>query len=413
MLHVPTRRLRQHTPSFVSLNVLPYKYERSAPEPTQWLAFLRSLWGDDRETIETLQEWFGYCLTPETKSQKIMFLHGAPRAGKGTVPRVLSALVGENNCAGPTLSSLCGEFGLQPLLGKQLAIIADARLSGKSNKSALLERLLSVSGEDAQSINRKNREAWYGRLRTRFMIISNDIPDLPDASGAFASRCIVLAFRRSFLGGEDIGLERKLLAELPGVLNWALTGLDRLQARGGIFRQPTSAEEVITELYDLANPVAPFVREECKVEPGLSVERNALFDRFTQWSREMGHRVVPTKSQFGQKLRAAVPGTWRGAPEGGGQPARWSLVHGAWSAPPPAIRRSPAWRSLAPGGRWSHSSLVQAWSRRGPGNSLLRKKLCVARVYWALICIPYASGPGGPGKLQVAGPLFMFSRRCS
>ncbi len=40
---------------------------RRAPQPCpRWLTFLEQLWGDDEETIRTLQEMFGYFLTTDT-----------------------------------------------------------------------------------------------------------------------------------------------------------------------------------------------------------------------------------------------------------------------------------------------------------------------------------------------------------
>ena len=64
------------------------------------------------------------------------------------IARVLAALIGRKNVAGPTLNSLGGEFGLAPLIGKTLAVISDARFAGK-DASVVVERLLSISGEDA------------------------------------------------------------------------------------------------------------------------------------------------------------------------------------------------------------------------------------------------------------------------
>jgi putative DNA primase/helicase len=52
--------------------------------------------------------------------------------------------------------------------------------------------LLSITGEDTIIIDRKFREAWTGRLQARFPILSNELPCLADASGALASRFIVL-----------------------------------------------------------------------------------------------------------------------------------------------------------------------------------------------------------------------------
>src|SRR5262249_25859962 len=125
---------------------------------------------------------------------------------------------------GPTLASLGTQFGLSPLLGKPLAIVSDARLGG-GNVHQVVERLLTVSGEDMIDVDRKFRDPWTGKLPTRFMILSNELPRFGDASGAIAARFIVLQQTRSWLGKEDPHLTGALLGELPGILGWALDGL--------------------------------------------------------------------------------------------------------------------------------------------------------------------------------------------
>src|SRR5262249_61592822 len=126
--------------------------------------------------IATLQEWFGYCLLPDTSQQKILLAVGPKRSGKGTIARVLRGLVGIENTAGPTLAGLGTNFGLWPLLGKTLAIISDARLSGRTDAAVVTERLLSISGEDAQTIDRKNRSHVTCHLPTPFVILTNQLP---------------------------------------------------------------------------------------------------------------------------------------------------------------------------------------------------------------------------------------------
>ena len=108
--------------------------------------------------------------------------------------------------AGPTLSSLAQNFGLAPLIGKPLAIISDARLGGRADVQVVVERLLSITGEDWLSIDRKFLPAWNGQLPTRFVILTNELPKLGDASGAIASRFIVLRLIQSFYGQEDQSL---------------------------------------------------------------------------------------------------------------------------------------------------------------------------------------------------------------
>ena len=162
LLHLPTGELHAHTPAFFNLHSVGYEFNPLAPLPGEWLAFLRSLWSDDDESISALQQIFGYLLTGETAQQKAFLLVGPPRSGKGTIARILAKLVGSENVAGPTMASLASEFGLAPLIGKPLAVMSDARVSGKMDNSIFIERLLSITGEDRLTINRKNRDHWTG-----------------------------------------------------------------------------------------------------------------------------------------------------------------------------------------------------------------------------------------------------------
>lgn len=307
LLHLPTREMIGHSPAFFGLNAVDYGFDPSAGEPVEWLAFLRSIWGDDTETIETLQELFGLLLTPDTSHQKAFMLVGPKRSGKGTIARVLTALLGRENVAGPTLGSLSQNFGLAPLIGKPLAIVSDARLGGRADVHVIAERLLAITGEDSLTIDRKFREAWTGRLPTRFFILTNELPRLTDASGALASRFIVLVMDRSFFGQEDLGLTDRLLHELPGILLWAMDGRDRL-ARRGHFHQPQSAMQAIEELGDLGSPVGTFLRERCALDPYRCVECGRLYEAWVRWCQEQGRDHPGTAQTFGRDLRAAVPG---------------------------------------------------------------------------------------------------------
>ena len=82
------------TPRLFSPYALPFCYDPDAPLPARWIAFLNELWDGDRESIELLQEWFGYALTSRTEQQKALMLITPKRGGKGTIGRVLSRLVG-------------------------------------------------------------------------------------------------------------------------------------------------------------------------------------------------------------------------------------------------------------------------------------------------------------------------------
>jgi putative DNA primase/helicase len=321
LLHVPVRRLFTHTPDFFNSVSLPFPYDASAPEPVEWLKFLRSLWDDDTEAIATLQEIFGYFLTSDTSQQKLFLLIGPPRSGKGVICRVLRHLLGPENVPGPTLASLSSNFGLAPLIGKPLAIIADARIGARSGQQIIAERLLSISGEDSLTIDRKYLSAWTGRLPVRFLIASNELPYLADVSGALAKRFITSVLTKTFYGREDHGILKRVLAELSSILNWSLDGRNRLADRGH-FIQPSSSNEVIQELEDLSSPIKAFLRERCVVGATESIEVDALYVAWTGWCVTCGRERPSTKQVFGRDLRAALPGLLVHQPRGGGDRKR-------------------------------------------------------------------------------------------
>ena len=304
LVHYPTRSLHPHTPNYYVHHAIGFEFDDQAPSPTRWLAFLRELWGDDVESIETMQELFGYLVSGDTTQQKMFLVVGPKRSGKGTIARVLKAMIGAHHVAGPTLASIGTNFGLSPLIGKPLAIIADARLRTQ-DASVVTERLLSISGEDTLTVDRKYKDPWTGQLGSRIVVLSNELPRLTDSSGALASRFIVFTMTKSFYGKENPDLTAELLTELPGIFTWALDGLERLRARGR-FVQPAASQEAIREIEDLGSPVGAFVRDECKIGPDTSVACDELYLAWKTWCEDHGRRPGSTQI-FGRDLRAAFP----------------------------------------------------------------------------------------------------------
>jgi len=222
--------LLPHDPHLFGVTAVDFEY---CPTATcgRWLAFLEQLWPLDSTSKETLQEWFAYCLRPDTRQQKILAIIGPRCSGKSTIARVLRELIGSSNVACPSIRSLSGQFGLWGLLDKTLAIVPDATLPRPC--PALEELLKSISGEDAMDIHRKGLPPLTGiSLPTRLVILSNELPAFHDPSGALDRRLIVLRTQHSFIGVEDQSLTKTLTDELSGILNWALQGWSRLAKRG-------------------------------------------------------------------------------------------------------------------------------------------------------------------------------------
>lgn len=304
-LHIPSEQITPATPDLFTFNALEFDVDLNAARPGRWLAFLEQLWHADSEAIELLQEWFGYCLTPDTSQQKMLLIVGPRRSGKGTIGRVLTELIGRQNVVGPTTASLAGPFGLQPLLGRSVAIVSDARFNG-ADIQPVVERLLCISGEDSVTVDRKHMESLTVRLPIRFTFLSNEVPRLKDIAGALAGRFLVLTLQESFYGREDPALTAGLLAELPGILAWALEGWARLRARGR-FKVPASSQETETMLIDLTSPVGAFLREVCVVAPDQRVGVDELYKAWRAWCEQDG-RPVSNRQNLGRELLAVIPG---------------------------------------------------------------------------------------------------------
>jgi len=307
VLDLENGTLSPHDPALFTRNALDFDYEPAAPAPERWFAFLREIWpgADEADCHDALQQMFGYLLTPDTAQQKVFVLVGPPRSGKGTIGRVLLRLLGRHNVSSPTLSSLAEQFGLQCLIGKQLALVSDMRLGNRTDTAKVAETLLRVSGEDDFSVPRKHMNDWAGRLSARFVIMSNEAPSLNDPSGALMSRYIVLQMRQSFLGREDRSLDAALAAELPGILNWAIEGWRRLRAEGRL-AQPASSLALVQAMDRLASPIKAFLDEECEMGADLSVAKDDLYRRFKHWAEDADYTWRGSKELFGKNLQAAV-----------------------------------------------------------------------------------------------------------
>jgi putative DNA primase/helicase len=303
LLHWPTMQLHPLTPLFATRNVLELAYD-PAVECPRWRQFLDEVLPANKAGQECLQEIIGYILSGDTSLQKIFMLLGASRSGKGTILRVLQALLGEANFCNLSLGAFGDTFGLQGAIGRQAIIITDARVDRDTPKARVVEVILNISGEDSLQVQRKYKPPYNGRLGGRILIATNEMPSLPDTGGALANRFIVLTFSESFLNREDFTLMDKLATELPGILNWALAGLHRLRRRGR-FAPPPESTETVAEMDEAGSPVGSFVNDCCIQEAGAKVPKYDVWNVWRIYARAHEYRVL-TPRDFAIALYAAT-----------------------------------------------------------------------------------------------------------
>jgi P4 family phage/plasmid primase-like protien len=290
LLDPRTRELRPHTPDYFSTVCLPYEYDPAAEPPVKFLAMLKRVLGDD-ELAGLMQEWFGYHLIRSTDAQRFMLFTGEGGNGKGTVCATLEAMLGRDNVSSVSLSDIGKEYGLHLTHGKLANISADVSELGETNEGTL--RMLT-SG-DKMTFNQKFKPLYNARPTARLTFCCNDVPRFSDRSEGLPRRMLFVPFRVQITEEERVaGMDKpdfwERSGELPGILNWALEGLNRLLKRGMRFVEPKVCQVAKEEHRQISNPVRRFLKEHFEYDPEappLSSER--LYQSYKVWARNHGY----------------------------------------------------------------------------------------------------------------------------
>ena len=296
ILNLEDMKTLPHSPHWFNLAALDYDYDSKAKCP-KWDKFLDSVFGDDKESKQAIMEFMGLCLTCITKFQKALLLIGPKRSGKGTIARIMEKVIGKHNMAPQGTSDFAMDFGFESLVGKTLSITADARFS-KKGLTRTTEKILNIVGEDQVKINKKMKDAFHLRMPTKLMFMTNHVPHFPDASGALPSRFITVRLFNSFFGKEDLDLEEKLSAELPGILNYAIKSLKDLLKRGR-FIQPKTGMQAVEQMTALSSPIRDFIEDLEEYEHPDSIWEK--WGKFCKATRE----PVRTQKELWANLTAA------------------------------------------------------------------------------------------------------------
>lgn len=155
-----------------------------------------------------------------------------------------------------------------------------------SQRGQALERILAVTGGDITGVPRKYLPAVSVKLLTRLLVLGNRQPSWIDESGALAARQIAIVFDRSFEGKEDQSVEDGLVAELPGIANWALEGLNRLRVNKYKFTIGDAGHAAVAEARRSASPALRFAEDCLEVtgEPDDMVLIDEVYSIYDTWA---------------------------------------------------------------------------------------------------------------------------------
>ena len=273
----------EHSPIFYSTIQLPFEYNENA-QCSLWLKTLGEIFEDNQEMISTLQEFFGYCLTKETKYEMALLLLGESRSGKSTILTVLRNVIGIQNCSSVALKNISNAQYTPLLINKLVNIEFD--VSG--NATDFEADFKTITSGEPVNCNQKHIPTFEFNPFCKLAMAANTFPRITDHSSAFYKRLLLIPCDRVFKDEEqNINLKVELLKELSGIFNWAMVGLQRLEARGK-FEKHDFIKDAVKELREADNPSDKFF-DECVIEQfgdGIDIEKSFLYEKYRDWCKK-------------------------------------------------------------------------------------------------------------------------------
>lgn len=299
-LDLRTGKLIEHSPAHNLKCQINCAWDPTEP-CHRWDQFLEEIFDGDTDIeakIQLVKEWFGYCLTTDISQHKFLWLVGPGGNGKSVILDVLRQLVGASNVSDAHVERL-SDKGVRAELENKLVNIS-AEMSAEATISD--GYLKSIVAGDFIEAERKYKPSFSFRPYVKMVGATNNLPRLLDLSDGFFRRAILLQLNRKFVEGErDTRLTERLIAELPGILDWAVEGLMSLRKRGN-FIIPASSLEALNQYRQTADPDRMYF-EECLVEDpeGAGLTPETLYSGYRKYCRSFGYREKAINN-FGKRL---------------------------------------------------------------------------------------------------------------
>jgi putative DNA primase/helicase len=231
---------------------LPFDYDPKATCPAFDGYLDRVL--PDAECQTVLMEFLGWIFLRDLKLEKMLVLYGSGHNGKSVLFDVMSSLLGEENISSMSLESLKAPEKRLPLVGKLLNY--GSEISGCLQSEAFKK---AASGEPLE-FRRLYGDSFTTKDYARLAFNANNLPSEVEITDGFFRRFLIIPFDQVITMDErDPDLANKIIsAELPGVMNRVLAGMNRLRTSRK-FSPCQKADECLSAYQLESDTVAQFL----------------------------------------------------------------------------------------------------------------------------------------------------------
>jgi putative DNA primase/helicase len=291
LFNLETFKLEDHQRGLYFTSQLPFAYDPDAQCLT-WKKFLRSVLKHDNgaadgDMISVVQEAIGYSLTANTDHRVSCWLVGPSGSGKSTLINAIIRLAGNSHATIDLDALKHDRYQLANLVGKRLITFSEPETGGVL-ADGVYKRLVS---KDPIEARKPYGDPFFYVPIGKLWGSMNDTPRVIDRSDAVFSRVMIFPMNRVIPKDErDINLHDKLMAELPGIFNWAMMGLRRLNENGK-FSTSSQMDEARREFRADNDTEAAFVEDECITDGDAKVKARALYAAYKDWCYLNGYRA--------------------------------------------------------------------------------------------------------------------------
>ena len=267
-------------------------------ETPLWEGLMKSAFdGDaDREQERLLEEYAGACLLGVAcKYEKVLFMKGKGRAGKGTIMKIVCAMLPASAIGSISPEVWSREYYLAGLAAKRINVVGE--LSDETPIDAAAFK--RVTGRDSLTARRPNHMPFQFRNAAGHIFNANNFVFTRDHSEAFYTRWLLMEFRNSLIGRDDDidpDLAEKIIErELSGVAAKFLQGAKRLIERGH-FVLTGPHHKLMQQWRHRSSTLMEFIydREACVLGefPHVDLHRAAFYLAYAAWCRESNRKPL-------------------------------------------------------------------------------------------------------------------------
>jgi len=298
-LDLRTSELRPHDRTDLITYLSPVKFDPQADCST-WTKFLGEIMGGDRELTGFLRRLAGCSLSGEIREHVLAFCYGTGANGKSVFLEAIGKLTGDYGDSIPVklllMTRESSEHEKADLFGRRFIYAVE---SGEGKRLSE-EVVKAITGNDRIKGRRLYQNYFAFNPTHTLWLASNYRPTIRGTDEGIWRRILLIPFEVTIPEPKrDEQLPRKLEAELPGILNWAIAGCREWQESG--LMPPEKVRVEVSNYRQEQDIVAQFLDECCEIDGTAETPNSRLNQAFSEWCKQNGQRRIDGR-WFGRRL---------------------------------------------------------------------------------------------------------------